>query len=282
MKKIFFPPLGLWLLMPGLAGAVPGTVENLTFKATLSETLPGIDNQTPLPPNAGITITIQDKTRNNAFEFPLQAYSAPVYFLMRDTLDVVARTTLMGAQPVPFYDFLQLDLANPSQSRRYSGLRQFSLSPDQQSLLMVLDKGEAAPWLALARLDGGPAQVSWLYAEGPKVNLFQDAFTGPVTGLVLNEPIAWSPDSLLAAALLSVKSGEKDGQGNDLWKDCLARMEWGEKGWKVTAKTLDLSKYRFHRGSALTDLKVLNDRVALFLTQDDSTTPVEVDVKDGD
>lgn len=259
--------------------AAPATVENLHFKATLSETLPGLDDQSPLAPNAGITITIQDKTHNNAFQFPLQAYSVPVYFLVRDTLNVLARTTVMGARPVPFYDFLQLDLANPSQSRRYSGLRQFSVSPDQQSLLMVLDKGNAAPWLALAHLEEGPAQVSWIYAEDPPVNLFQKAFSGPVSGLVVNEPIAWSGDSLTGALLLSVDLGAKDGLGKVLWSDYLARMEWTSKGWKVTTQALDLSQKGFHTGSALTDLKVLNDHVALFLAQDEDTTPVEIDVK---
>lgn len=263
-----------------LVRAFPATVENLRFKASFSETLPGLDDQSPLPSNAGITITIQDKTHNNAFEFPLQAYSVPAYFLVRDTLNVLSRTTLMGTQPVPFYDFLQLDLANPSQSKRYSHLRQFSVSPDQQSLLMVLDQGNASPWLALARLDEGPAQVSWVYAESPQVNLFQKAFSGPISGLVVNEPIGWSADSLMGAVLLSVDLGAKDGQGKVLWSDFLTRMEWTEKGWKITTQALDLSKNGFHAGSALTDLKVLNDHVALFLAQDDSTTPVEVDVKE--
>jgi hypothetical protein len=232
-----------------------------------------------MPPNAGITISIQDKTRNNQFNFPLQAYSVPVYFLMHDTLDLIARTSLVGSRPIPFYDFLQLDLGNPSQSRRYSDLRQFSVSPDQQSLLMVLDKGDAAPWLALARLDAGPAQVSWLYVESPKVNLFQDAFSGPVSGLVVNEPIAWSPDSLTGVCLISVDQGTKTVQGRIIWRDLLAKIEWADQGWKVTTQALDLSLYHFHDGAALTDLKVLNDRTALFLTQDNATTPVEVDVK---
>ncbi|HVZ81845.1 MAG TPA: hypothetical protein VHE12_13745 [bacterium] len=263
-------------LGPGTVRALPASVENLTFQATISETLPGLDGLSPLPPDAGITVTIRDKTRDNAFQFPLKAYSVPAHFLIGNTLDLIARTTLMGSQPVPFYDLYQLDLANPSSSRRFPGLRQFSVAPDQQSILMVLDKGENAPWLALARLDQGPAEVTWLYAESPSVDLFQDSFTGPLAHLSLNEPIAWSPDSRLGVFLLSVQEDAKDA-----WKDYLARVEWGPQGWKVTAKALDLVKYGFHAGAALTDLKVLNDHTALFFSREDSTSTMELDLKDG-
>jgi hypothetical protein len=76
-----------------------------------------------------------------------------------------------------------------------------------------------------------------------------------------------------------VDQGTKTVQGRIIWRDLLAKIEWADQGWKVTTQALDLSLYHFHDGAALTDLKVLNDRTALFLTQDNATTPVEVDVK---
>jgi hypothetical protein len=252
-------------------------LENNDYKITLSETLPGIDSQSPLPPDAAITVTVNDKLHSRETLFPLKAFAIPNYFFLGDTLNLVARTTAMGSQPVPLYSFIQLALSNPSDSRQFQNLRQYSLSPDQQNLLAVVYQADAPPLVGITRLMDSPVETKWIYAEPARVNLFKASFGAPVTALTLWDPVGWSADSLSAAFLFTVDDGSRDAKGNPIPKDFLADLEWTDKGWQASAQPVNLTDYRFHAGAALTDVRISGGKIGLFLASDSSTNPVEVD-----
>ncbi len=273
----------LFCLIPlPLLWAAPGQVENMDYKAVISETLPGIDNNTAnpaqqLPADAGITVTVTDKFRSQQTLYPLKAYAVNGYFLLGDTLNLVARTTLINSPDGPRYSFLQLNLPNPPDSRQFQNLRQYSLSPDQQILMVLMDNGGSPPLLGLSRLTDSPAGLAWIYAEPAGVNLFKSAFAAPVTALTLNEPVAWAADSLSAVFLLTADDGTKDAQGKPVLKDYLADLELTDNAWKVSAREVDLSSYHFHSGEVLTNLQYAAGEAKLFFTSQDSANPVEAD-----
>ncbi|HJT23056.1 MAG TPA: hypothetical protein VJ873_00655, partial [bacterium] len=173
MRQTFLP-LALFIFsLCSQLWAAPATLENNDYKVTFSETLPGIDaGGALLMPGAGVTLTVTDKFRSQQILYPLQGYAVPNDFLLGDTLNLILRTTLINTPSGPRYNFIQLDLANPSDSHQFSGLSQYSFSPDQQNIFLVVDKGEGAPWLGLSQLTGNPLSMQWLYAEGAGINLF--------------------------------------------------------------------------------------------------------------
>lgn len=261
-------------------GAAPAQLENNDYKVTLSETLPGIDGSGAfLPSDAAITVTVTDKFRSQQTFYPLKVYAIANYFLLGDTLNLVARATLLNTPTGPRYTFIQLNLSNPSDSRQFQNLQQYSLSPDQQNLLAVVDNGGGAPGIGMARLTDDPMGMGWIYAEPAGANLFKASFAAPVSAFTFYDPVGWSADSLSAAFLFSIDDGTKDAQGKAVLKDYLANLELADKNWKATAQPLDLSSYHFHSGAALTDLRCDGQKAALFLTQDNSSNPVEVDFK---
>lgn len=274
--------IGAFILLSALSSnlwAIPGQVENNNYKVVLSETLPGIDGPgILLAPDAAITVTVTDKFRSQQVSYPLKAYAIRSYFLLGDNLNLVTRTSL-ATDPSPRYGFLQLNLPSPSDSRQFENLKQYSLSPDQQVLLLVADKGPGAPWVGIAQLADNPLSLQWLYAEAAGVNLFKSVFAAPVSTLTISDPVGWAADSLSAAFLISVGDGSLDAQGKPLLKDYLAGLERTDTGWKATVQPVDLSAYHFHSGAALTDLRCDGQKISLFLTSDNATNPVEVDFK---
>lgn len=278
MKKAVLPlALFIFFLCTNLLAA-PGQLENSDYKVTISETLPGIDsNQALLPPDAAITVTVTDKFRSQQTLYPLKAYAVQNYFFLGDTLNLVARTTLANASTGPRYSFIQLSLSNSQDSRQFPNLRQVSLSPDQQTLLAVMDNGTTPPLLGLSQLVDGPPSLVWLYAEPAGINHFKAAFSAPVTALTLNDPVGWAADSLSAAFLLTVDDGTRDAQGKPVFKDILADLELSDNQWKVSCHSVDLSSYHFHTGAALSDLQCSGGQAKLFFASDNSTNPVEAD-----
>lgn len=280
MKKTVLSLCLLGLLPCSRLWAVPGTVENNDYKATISETLPGLDSQGSPPSGVGITITVADKFRSTTTLYPLDGYAVNVYFLLGDSLNLVSRTTLMGNQVAYRYNFLQLALSNPSDSRLYKGFRQFSFAPDQRSLLAVIDGGDGKPPLiGLASLENPPARMVILYGEPMGANIFKSAFSSPVSTLALNDPVGWAADGQTAAFVLSVGDGSQDAQGKPVLKDYLAVLQQTDKGWGASAQPVDLSAYHFHQGGVVTDLQIGGGQARLFLTDQNSTSPSEVDFK---
>lgn len=270
--------------------AHPGVAENIDYKVTLSETLPGIDAQGTLPTDAAITVTVLDKLHSVQTYYPLKVYSINSYFLLNDTLNLIARTTLQGSQTAPHYNFLQLNLSNPGDSRQFTNLRQFSFSPDNQTLFAVRDASDSTladwpqaqfipPKIGLIRLGDAPVQWDWIYAEPVGINLFKGSFQAPVTALTIYDPVGWSADSLSAVFLFSVDDGTRDTHGQPLLKDYLADLDLSDKGLTAAAQPVDLSPYGFHQGAAITDLQCAGGKASLFLTQENSTHPAQVDFK---
>lgn len=261
--------------------AVPATLENGDYKVLLSETLPGLDSQGTPPTGVGITITVTDKFRSTTTLYPVDGYAINIYFLLGDSLNLLSRTTLMGNNQAAYrYNFLQLALENPPDSRLYKNLQQFFFSPDQRSLLAVIDNGEGKPPLVgLASLENSPARMAPLYADSMGVNLFKAAFSGPVSTLAVNDLVGWAADGQTAVFVLSVGDGSQDAQGKPVLKDYLAVVQQTDKGWTASAQPADLSAYHFHQGGVITDLQVNGDQARLFLTDQNSTSPSEVDFK---
>ena len=280
MKKTLVPFLLFFLLPHSRLGALPASLENGDYKVGLSETLPGLDNQGVPPTGAAITVTVTDKFRSNTMLYNVDAYAINSYFLLEDTLNLVARTTVAGNQVPLRFDFLQLALANPPDSRQFKNLRQYSLSPDHRSLLVVMDQGDDKPPLVgMADLSNPPARMGLIYGQPAGVNLFKAAFAGPVSTLVLNDPVGWTADGGTAAFVLSVGDGSQDAQGKPVVKDYLAVLQQTDKGWTGWAQPADLSPYHFHQGGVVTDLQCSGGQARLFLTDQNSTSPAEVDFK---
>jgi hypothetical protein len=59
----------------------------------------------------------------------------------------------------------------------------------------------------------------------------------------------------------------------------VAGLEWTGEVWKTAAQAVDLSKYNYHQGATLTDLRCDDRQASLFFTSNNSTNPVEVDFK---
>lgn len=273
------PPQTLALLVCLSAAAplvaAPASVENAGYKVSLSETLPGLDDQ--LAPQQGptITVTVQDKFHNTATAYPLGVYSVNDYFLSDNTLDLVCRLTPKTSDSGPRYSCIQLNLSTPSDSRQFQPLKRFSLSPDTRELLAVFDgQGRPDP-LALIQLSNVPAQAAWLYAAGG-VNLFQKALPAMAANVVLLDPVGWSADSRTAAFLATAQEGATEGAGGGS-KDFLVFVEFNGEDYQLAAEPVDLSSYHYKAGSVVTDIKCSGGKATLFFNQADSSDILQAD-----
>lgn len=263
------------------AGAVPGNLENNDYKITLSETMPGIDDQAFSNPNMAITITVQDKFRNTGSFFPLQqVYSINDYFLLGDTLNLIGRTSPKWDQGKPVFNLTQLNLASNPDSRQFKGLKQFSISSDNQSVLAILDGGDGKPSLVgLIRLSPAPARLGWIYAEPAGVNLLKKTLNGPLKTIILTDAVGWAADGLSAAFILTVDDGTPDAQGKALLKDYLVNLQVSDDTMKASAQPVDLSAYHVRDGGVITKIACSPDKATLFFTQANSTDLLPVDFK---
>jgi len=234
--------------------AVPATVENLDYKITLSETLPGLDDQAVPQMGPTITVTIQDKFRSTGLTYPLSVYAINDYALSGDYLNLLCRITPKISDGGPRYTFIQLNLSSPSDSRQFQPLKIYSFSPGNQYLLATFDGKGKADSIGLIQLDG-PAKLGWLYSTQSSVDLFQKALPVPVQGIVLNNPIGWSGDSSTAIFVASANDGTQDAQGNAVQKDYLTRLELDGDDFKLAAEPVDLSPYHYRNGSIISDVK---------------------------
>lgn len=247
------------------------TVENINYKVTLSETLPGLDDQIVAQAGPTINVTILDKMRNTRMIYPLPAYAVHYYFLRDEALDLVCRTTLRGAEGGPRYTFLQLNLSNEQDSGQFQNLKRFFFSPDGQFLLAVLDGSGAPDPIVLMRLQESPIKVGWLYSSKNSVNYFGRALPAMAQDVFLNDAVGWSADSSTAAFVLSAPDGTKDAQGQPVLRDFLACLRLSGEGFRVSAQPLDLSSYHYHHGSVITDIKCDGGKATLLFVQSDSS-----------
>ena len=256
--------------------AVPATVETLDYKITLSETLPGLDDQSVPQMGPTITVTIQDKFRSTGMVYPLSVYAINDYALSGDYLNLLCRITPKISDGGPRYTFIQLNLSSPSDSRQFQPLKIFSFSPGNQYLLATFDGKDQPDSIGLIQLDG-PAKLGWLYSDKSAVNLFQKALPSMTQGILLNNPVGWSGDSSTAVFVASSSDGTRDAQGNAVQKDYLARLELNGDNFKLAAEPVDLSPYHYRNGSIISDLKCSLDKATFFFSQSNSSDILKAD-----
>ncbi len=256
--------------------AVPATVENLDYKITLSETLPGIDDQVVPQMGPTITVTIQDKFRSTGMVYPLNVYAINDYALSGDFLNLLCRVTPKISDGGPRYTFIQLNLSSPSDSKQFQPLKTFSFSPGNQYLLAVFDGIDQADSIGLIQLDGS-AKMGWLYSNKFTINLFQKAQPAMARGIVLNNPIGWSGDSSTAIFVASASDGTQDAQGKTVQKDYLTRLELNGDDFNLAAEPIDLSSYHYRDGSIISDIKCSPDKATLSFSQSNSSDILQAD-----
>lgn len=263
----FFIALGVFSSLE----AKPAVLENINYKVTLSETLPGLDDQLSLQAGPTIQVTIQDKIHSNGFIYPLNVYAIHSYFLTDNTLNLLCRTTPKEAISGPRYTFIQFNLSNEQDSRQFQSLKRYSFSPDNRFLLAIIDTGATTDSVALIRLDKSPAQLGWVYSNNGAINFFKKALPSMAQSVVLYDPIGWSADSFTAAFVASAADMIPDTQGQPVSRDYLACVQLSEDGFQVAAEPVDLSPYHYKNGSVIVDLKCDGGKITLFFNQTDSS-----------
>ncbi len=251
--------------------ALPATVENLDYKVTLSETMPGVDDQTSLQAGPTITVSVQDKVRNNGVLVPLPVYSINHYYLGTNSLNLLCRTTPRSADTAALYNLFQLDLSNSQESRQFKDLKRYSFSPDDHFLLGVFDGKGQPDSIVLVRLSEPPAQLEWIYTNKGAYNLFRKTLPDMPKKLHLNDPVTWSIDSDAAVFVISGEEDAPDPEGKPVWKDYLACVTVSDDGFKVAAEPLDLSTYHYRQGAVISKIECRADKAILYFTRDNSS-----------
>jgi hypothetical protein len=267
LKKIF------WTLVFGAAAspllAVPGHLENGDYKVSLSETLPGLDDQTALGAPPTITATVVDKFRSTQTAFPLNFYALPQFFLSGGNLNLLGRTNLKSSSEGFRYSFLQISLSNPPDSRGFGPLKQYSFSPDDRFLLAVFDGQGHPDSIGVIRFDQAPAQIGWLYANGGALNLFKEAAPNLGSILTLNDPVGWSADSSTAVFILS-------NSAPTAVQNYLVRVDLASDRASPALLPVDLSAAHYQSGGVLTRIVTDGQTAELYFNRGDSSdvTPV--------
>ncbi len=256
--------------------AVPATVENLDYKVTLSETLPGLDDQTIPQMGPTITVTIQDKFRSSGVVYPLSVYAINDYALSGNYLNLLCRVTPKVSDAGPRYTFIQLNLSSPSDSRQFQPLKIYSFSPGNQYLLTSFDGKDQPDSIGLIQLDG-PAKLGWIYSNKNATNLFQKALPTLTQGITLNNPVGWSGDSSTAVFVVSANDGTQDAQGKWVQKDYLTRLGLNGDDFSLAVKPVDLSPYHYRNGSIISDMKCSTDKATLIFSQSNSSDLLQAD-----
>ena len=139
--QTFIPLFALLILVPLAAFANPGTLENLQYKVTLSETTPGVDDSLIPGLDPLINVDIQDKLHGTGTRYPLKVYAIQEYFFSDNLLNLITRTSPKSSVTKPFYGFLQLNLESASDSRQYDGIRKYYFSSDNRAMIAIFEQG---------------------------------------------------------------------------------------------------------------------------------------------
>jgi hypothetical protein len=260
--------------------ALPAVVENINYKVTLSETLPGMDDQTNLQAPPTITVDVQDKIHSTDTRYPLNVYSINHYYLADDTLNLLCRINRRAPDSGPRYTLIQLNLSSPSDSRQFQPVKQYSFSPDDQTAIAVLDGAPSGgpDSVGVIRLNHAPAQLGWIYANKGLINLFQKALPDISKDVVIQDPVGWSADSLTAVFVVSASSATPDSQATPMAtpvqpasKDYLASVELTDDGYKVAAQPVDLSPYHYRNGGVIYKIECSADKATIYFSQANSS-----------
>ncbi len=250
--------------------ARPGSTEDNGYKASFSETLPGLDEQTSLQAPPTITATVLDKFRSTQTVFPLNFYAVPQFFLEEDRLNLIGRLNRQTAPEGPRYAFIQISLSNQPDSRQFQPLKKYFFSPDNQFLLAVFDGQDKPDSIGFIRLSEAPAQLGWLLANGGALNLFQESIPSLGSPVTLNDPVGWSADGKTCVFILSAPDS------GAVVKNYLVSVDLTQDRAKPAVAPLDLSPYHYGSGAVITQI-VTDGRNAVFtFNRNDSadTAPV--------
>jgi hypothetical protein len=261
--------------------AAPAVIENPFYKINLSETMPGIDDPSLNTNNPFtqplINVDVLNKTQSSSNRFPLQVYAINEYFLAEDQLNLLCRTTPTSAG-FPLYSLIQLNLRSTQDSRQFPAIKKYFFSPDNQFLLVVLDKDQAGKGtsdpIALIRLEDAPPVMGWLYSDKDQVNLFQRVLPDMGSPIVLNGIVGWTGDSLTAAFILSSNAGTPE---SPVFKDYLACVRLNGDDFKVAVKPVDLSSYQIHTGGGIDRIQMSEDKATFFFNQPNSAGELQGD-----
>jgi hypothetical protein len=272
MKKFFL------FFLPFLAAAplaaAPAVLENAGYKVTLSETLPGLDAVSVPQQGPTITVTVLDKLRFTSASFPLPVYAIQDYFLADSALDLMTRTNPLGSQGGPRFDFYQLNLESPDESRRYGPVKRFSLSPDNQAVLARFDGGDKPDAIVLILDSSVPAVLYWLYGPQAGMGLFQKAIPSLTSPPQVQDPVAWAADSMTAAFLVTTG---KDADEIEPGRTYLTALRLDGDGPQIAVNPVDLSPYGYGRGAVVVRAQCAGNQAAFFLTRPGSADVQEAD-----
>ncbi|MGH7739486.1 MAG: hypothetical protein ACREL1_04995 [bacterium] len=257
--------------------ALPGSVENNAYKVTLSETMPGLDDQTSLQAPPTITATVLDKFRSTQSVFPLNFFAIHQYFLNNNTLNLLGRLNRSNSPGGPRFCFLQIDLSNQADSRQFQPLKRYSFSPDNNFLLGVFAGQGHGDSIGFIRLSQSPAQIGWLYAEDGAVNLLKGQVPDIGSSLVLKEPVGWSADSRTVVFVATTSSADaSDSAKPSPLKTYLVSVTLSQDQITPAAVPIDLTPYHYQAGAVITQINTDGTQAVLHFNRNDSadTAPV--------
>jgi len=190
---------------------------------------------------------------------------------------LIGRTTPQWSAAPPEYSLLNLNLTTSQNSQEFKNLKRFSLSPDNQSVLVLVDGGGKPDLIGLIRLNNQPGRLEWLEAGQAGVSLIQSALPGHLKSLSLSPAVGWFADALSAVLIVTADDGTQDAQGNSILKNYLVRVELEDNGPKVLAEPLDLSPYHVKDGTMVDKVDCAADKVTLTFTQANSAETIQAD-----
>jgi hypothetical protein len=279
--KHWIPFFTVLAFLPLLSWAGPGTLENLQFKVTLSETSPGVDDSLIPGVDPLINVDVQDKIRGTGTRYPLKAYAITEYFFSDNLLNLITRNSPKSSLTKPLYGFLQLNLEAPDQSRQYSGFRKYYFSTDNRALLALFEQGEeggpVTQSLGLVRWSDKPASLGWIYSPGNQVNALRAAQVPDGETPALEGTVGWTADSLTCAFVASFSGGPAT--PNPATKTYfLIRVDMGEVGIKVAASPVDPAALRLDKGATIDKVDCSGDKATLTIVSPDGTDTQQVEL----
>ncbi len=280
--KIF----ALLFWVPLLCWAVPGTLENLNYKVTLSETTPGVDDSLVPGVDPLINVNVQDKVHGSGTQFPLKVYAIQEYFFSDNLLNLITRNTPKSSMAKPLYGFLQLNLDAPNDSRQYNAIRKYYFSTDNRALVASFaegtDSGPGSQALGLIRWGDKPASLGWIYSITSQVNLLKSY--GVQDGRIpqLEGEAGWTADSLTAAFMVSFSGGQAspDSATPDPASKTyyLVRADLGDNGIKVAAAPVDGAALRLQDGGTVDKVSCMGDQATVTVISADGTDTRQVQI----
>jgi len=271
----------IWLFTPLGTFANPGSLENLQYKVSLSETTPGVDDSLIPGVDPVINVDVQDKLRGSGTRFPLKVYAIPEYFFSDNLLNLLTRTSPRSSVSKPLYGFLQLNLDSSTDSRQYNGIRKYFFSTDNHALVGVFEQGaEGGPVtssVGLIRWGDKPASLGWIYSAVNQVNTLKTYQVPDGEIPALEGTVGWTADALTAAFVASFTGGPTASDPS-VKSYFLIRVDLGDSGIKVAANPVDPAALKLSTGATIDKVECSGDLATLTITSPDGSDTQQVQI----